>query len=244
MTNSSSYDLTAASMEAAEWLNDDKPAETATTKSESPKRGPAKTVPVKRAPTKKRSTTRGLQKDSDGFVNDDASADESVDGIMGEDMPDDDDSHTESLFDNDKLGHTTPDKGTNDNKTAMNITSDTGSQDKGRKRESLNGGDGTDSRKRPSNKRQVTGVAEPPSQHFLQYNTEKYARYDPAKNNIGNHVTRAHSKPSQYDSYSLFFMDHTITSVNQVPKSGVRLDDMTVAFVSEKLGIGKHLNNK
>ena len=92
-----------------------------------------------------------------------------------------------------------------------------------------------------SKKRQVTGVAEPPTAWYLTYSTEKYPIYDAKKKNVGTPVTHSHVKFSDYDGYSLF-INHTITSVDQIPKAGVRLDDLTVAFLSQKLS-GRALNS-
>ncbi|KAG8530330.1 uncharacterized protein KY384_004832 [Bacidia gigantensis] len=73
---------------------------------------------------------------------------------------------------------------------------------------------------------------------YAIYDTMKYPRYDPHLNNVGTTVLHFSTAKdySVFREYSLF-MNAQLTAMNRqdallsVPSSGVRLDDLTLAFV-------------
>ncbi|KAL9102859.1 MAG: hypothetical protein Q9163_002040 [Psora crenata] len=84
-------------------------------------------------------------------------------------------------------------------------------------------------------KRRVIKAPRDPTAALLKYSTSHYVPYNPARNNVGSHVSTKFTKFSQYDGYSLF-MDPGLTDIHQIPRPGVRLDDSTVAKVMIKYG--------
>ena len=81
-----------------------------------------------------------------------------------------------------------------------------------------------------STRRQGIGHPRLPSQHLRLYDTSRYILYDPEKGNVGPRVTQKFRTFAQYDEFTLF-MNPAIETFDDIPTSGVRLDDMTVAFV-------------
>ena len=81
-----------------------------------------------------------------------------------------------------------------------------------------------------SKKRRVIGQPKFPSDHFRQYDTSHYTPYDPEKGNVGPRASVPFRKFAQYDKYTLY-MNPVVETVENIPASGVRLDDMTAAFV-------------
>lgn len=80
-------------------------------------------------------------------------------------------------------------------------------------------------------KRQVTGVAQKPSEGMLQYDTTRYRLYDPQANIVGKQYIGAHASFRGYDDHMLFILPEV--DISDVPTSGVRLDDNTVALAIE-----------
>ena len=80
--------------------------------------------------------------------------------------------------------------------------------------------------------RRDQGVREPEylSPHFRQYDTSYYTPYDPEKGNVGPRASVPFRKYAQYDQYTLY-MNPAVKKVEDIPTSGVRVDDMTAAFV-------------
>ncbi|KAL8735848.1 MAG: hypothetical protein Q9181_002677 [Wetmoreana brouardii] len=83
--------------------------------------------------------------------------------------------------------------------------------------------------------RVVTKEASCPSKGQLVYKTEHYAVYDPAIDNRGSQITGPFNAYKRYDDHALFMnpsFDATKTEqIAQIPKYGIRLDDLTVSKV-------------
>lgn len=88
----------------------------------------------------------------------------------------------------------------------------------------------TGSNSEKKTKRVVTGVASSPKGSMLKYSTEFYTLYDPKLSNKGLAIDKPFSSFGVYDNYTLF-MNPFVDQVDDIPLGGVRLDDMTVAFV-------------
>ena len=82
----------------------------------------------------------------------------------------------------------------------------------------------------PSKRRQGIGQPRFPPPHLRLYVTSHYAPFDPEKWNVGPRVCEAFRSFAQFDKYTLF-MNPAIERAEGIPTSGVRLDDMTAAFV-------------
>ena len=80
--------------------------------------------------------------------------------------------------------------------------------------------------------RRDQGIRQPQylSPHFRRYSTSHYTLYDPKKGNVGPRASEPFLKYAQYDKYTLY-MNPAVKRVEDIPTSGVRLDDMTIAFV-------------
>ena len=72
--------------------------------------------------------------------------------------------------------------------------------------------------------------ARPLTYGYCLYRTSHYALYGPALRNTGTAVTESFRYFSQYNGYTLY-CNPTLESVRDILKEGVRLDDMTAAFV-------------
>ena len=83
-----------------------------------------------------------------------------------------------------------------------------------------------------SKRRKDIGQPRYPPHRFRRYDTSHYTLYDPEVGNVGPRVNGKFRKFAQYDEYTLF-MNPAIERLEDIPTSGVRLDDMTVAFVME-----------
>ena len=81
-----------------------------------------------------------------------------------------------------------------------------------------------------SRRRQGIGQPRFPPPHLRQYDTFRYTLYDHMMKNVGPHVSIAFYTFAQYDEYTLY-MTPVVERVEAIPTSGVRLDDMTAAFV-------------
>ena len=75
----------------------------------------------------------------------------------------------------------------------------------------------------------------PPTYTYRKYHTGHYTPYDPIKRNAGPAAASKFSTFSQYDQLTLY-MNPMVTTVDDIPVKGVRLDDMTVALVLDKCG--------
>lgn len=70
-----------------------------------------------------------------------------------------------------------------------------------------------------------------PNSRLRRFNTKHYQRYDPRlNNNVGALVTTPFTKFDTYDDYTLY-MNPFVDSMKRIPTAGVRVDDMTVAFI-------------
>ena len=80
--------------------------------------------------------------------------------------------------------------------------------------------------------RRDKGIGEPriPPPKFRQYDTSHYTLYGPEKGNVGPRVSEKFRTFAQYNKYTLY-MNPAVKRVEDIPISGVRLDDMTAAFV-------------
>lgn len=84
-------------------------------------------------------------------------------------------------------------------------------------------------------KKEVTGVPTQPTGAMLQYNTASYTLYDPKLENVGTSTHAPFASFASYNDYTLY-MNPNVTDVSEIPTSGLRLDDMTVAFVVKECG--------
>ena len=82
-------------------------------------------------------------------------------------------------------------------------------------------------------RRRVIGQPRFPPQYLRQYDTSHYTLYDHVIGNVGPHVSGPFRNFPQYDEYDEYtlFMSPALKRVEEIPISGVRLDDMTAAFV-------------
>ena len=81
-----------------------------------------------------------------------------------------------------------------------------------------------------SKKRRVIGLPYEPSTHMLSYGTARYEIYDPRKSNYSTYVNKPFTSFNQYNDYTLY-MNPTLEDASSIPSQGVRVDDMTAAFV-------------
>ena len=81
-------------------------------------------------------------------------------------------------------------------------------------------------------KRTVTGSARKPSPAILKFTMDYYDRYDPTIKVAGHNVKGVYVLFIQYSRYKLFMIP-SVTIAKNIPKAGVRLDNMHIAIVIE-----------
>lgn len=81
----------------------------------------------------------------------------------------------------------------------------------------------------------MVGQPRDPPAYLLQYGTDHYVLYNPQIGNTGPPVNEKFRSFGQYDQYTLY-MNPVVERAENIPSSGVRLDDMTVAFVLVNCG--------
>ena len=88
---------------------------------------------------------------------------------------------------------------------------------------------------RVSRRRQGIGQPRFPPHYLRRNDSSHYTLYDHETGNIVPHVSGAFHTFAQYDQYTLY-MDPAVEEVEDIPTSGVRLDDMTAAVVLRLCG--------
>lgn len=83
-------------------------------------------------------------------------------------------------------------------------------------------------------KTKVTGKARPPPRAFRVYKTEYYQLYDHLNPHPVEPVKGPFTSFKAYDEYTLFIRAH-LPSIEEIPTSGVRIDDLTISRVISKM---------
>ena len=88
-----------------------------------------------------------------------------------------------------------------------------------------------DTNERPAKKcRMATRTACKPAAHYMKYTTEYYKKYDPVNPQIVQPVHGRFRSFGAYDNYKLYTHGQ-IFNLNDIPTSGVRIDDLTISRV-------------
>ena len=88
---------------------------------------------------------------------------------------------------------------------------------------------------------QVTGVAHLPTPGYLIFNTAHYPRYDPNNPQHPGALPTPFTYFAQYDG-AVLFNERAITSINDIPRRGVRLSDLAVSWALASTFTNKELH--
>ena len=101
-----------------------------------------------------------------------------------------------------------------------------------RKRSRTPTADNNPTRPTPSKKQRIINRPRKPPLHLLKYHTNRYRIYDATLQNQGAAVVGRFMNFSQFDDYALYINpDLEDTELEQIPHSGVRVDDLTASKV-------------
>ena len=106
-----------------------------------------------------------------------------------------------------------------------------------KKRSRIPTADDNPTRPAPSKKQRIINSPRKPPPHLLQFHTNRYRRYDETTQNQGAAVVGRFRHFSQFDDYALYINpDLEDTELEQIPHSGVRVDDLTASKVLSHYG--------
>ena len=89
----------------------------------------------------------------------------------------------------------------------------------------------------PSKKQRIIKPPREPTPGLLKYDTDHYRPYDATTQNQGAAVVGAFRNFAQYDDYALYINpDLKDTELDQIPHSGVRVDDLTASKLLSRYG--------
>ena len=84
----------------------------------------------------------------------------------------------------------------------------------------------------PCKKQRIINPPRRPTPHMLQYHTNRYRLYDATTQNQGAAVVGTFKQFGHFDDYALYINPNLLnTELEQIPYSGVRVDDLTASKV-------------